>query len=223
MRKYEGFMVKHALMALTALCVGTAGIGFESIKSAEAVTFTYDFTVDVTSGTSVGKYKGNFSFDPAKPFLPCDTAQPFYCANPVDHDLKVQFNFLGKTYTEKDDIGYNFFPNVVFNSPIFNTQSSQSAVLSFLVDPAASTNGFFIFGNIFRVGSGTNLFTAATNVGTVSYALRPPDTKPGPLPCENGSCTAVPEPSEIAGSGVALGLLGLVWSARRKRNTVKLK
>jgi hypothetical protein len=226
-------MAKHALVICAGSLIGAAAISAAIAPSAKAAFLTYDFTVNVTSGGAIGRYDGNFRFDASKPLILCDAVRGFYCANPVDNNLTVQFDFLGKTYTEKDDSGFNLFPNVVFNSPVINAQSSQDVALSFLVSPPQA-DGFFIFGGDFRMGRGTDLFSEATSVGNVVIrTLQLPGPQPGPQPgphpepvpepCAGDSCTAVPEPSEIAGSVVALGLLGLVWRSRRKRSTLKVK
>jgi hypothetical protein len=223
-------MARHALIRLTSSLVGCATLALAIAKPVEAAMLTYDFEVNVTSGTSIGKYKGNFSFDTSKPLFLCDVVQGYYCANPVSNDLTVTFDFLGKTYTEKDDSQYSLFPTAVFNSPVLNAQSSQSVALSYLVSPL-NADGFFVFGGDFHVGRGDDLFDAVTKVGTVIYSLRLPGPKPGPQPgpqpgpdpCQGDSCAAVPEPSEIAGSVIGLGLLGAVWQLRRKRSPLKVK
>jgi len=54
------------------LAVTTAGVALSCVameaNPAEAAVFTYDFTVDITSGVLVGnQYSGSFSYDDSSP------------------------------------------------------------------------------------------------------------------------------------------------------------
>ncbi|MGQ9872022.1 PEP-CTERM sorting domain-containing protein [Leptodesmis sp.] len=104
--------------------------------------------------------------------------------------------------------------------------SETSGGLSFLVVAPQAPVGFFILGHEFRVGNveGDNPYDSGVAVGTVAYTLRSPqpDPQPGPHPdpAPDDGAAAVPEPSEIAGSAVALGLLGVGWYRRRSKAVV---
>lgn len=192
-------------------------IGVLTSKPAVGATVTYDFTVDVYTGDYIGKYDGSFSYDDSTALVPClSGGVQASCATTTDNNLTVQFNFLGSTYTEKQerDSGY---PRVFF--PL----SATSGGLSFLVVSPTAPVGFFFVGNTFQVGNteGDNPYDGI-EVGKVAYALRPPDSQPGPgtgsgsgSDPDDGGATAVPEPSETAGSALAIGLLSLGLYLRR--------
>lgn len=227
-------MVEPVLKALISITAGIATLGcVVMVKPVEAAVITYDFTVDVTTGSYVGKYNGNFSYDDSQPLLA--TSNNLFYATPANHNLSIVFNFLGQTFTQQDERDLNMgYPNLYFS----RTNNTDSIVgLSLLVLQPRSPVGFFILGQEFLVGNveGVNPY-AGTPVGTVSYTKRvvpdpipspsvspPPTLPPSPPsppvtvdPCEGGACAAVPEPSEIVGTGLAIGLLGLGWGIRRR-------
>lgn len=219
-------MARPALNPIALTVAGIAALGcVASGAPAEAATVTYDFTVDITTGNTVGKYTGNFSFelDPAtNPLRPCSTNSTLLCAFANTHALTLAFNFPGRpnnAYTGADDRDGGAFPAVYF------TQQNVLVGLGFIVGPSATNQSFAILGREFYQGfvDYPNTTTKANLVGAITYALRPPSgpgSGPGNDPCDRDpdSCNpvAVPEPSEIAGSAIAVGLLG-GWQVWRKR------
>lgn len=209
--------------ALISTVAGIAAmVGVLNSKAAMGATVTYDFTVDVYTGAYIGKYNGSFSYDGSTQLVPCRSGGvSTVCANRIENNLTVQFDFLGNTYTENQERDLSAdYPRVFF--PL----SETSGGLSFLVVAPQAPVGFFILGHEFRVGNveGDNPYDSGVPVGTVAYTLRSPqpDPQPGPPPDpdpDNGAA-AVPEPSEIAGSTLALGLLGLGWYRRRSKAVV---
>lgn len=226
---YQMPVVVSVSKALLAAAGMAAIVGVLNSKPAMGATVTYDFTVDVYTGAYLGKYNGSFSYNGSTPLVPCTTNITTVCATPEANNLTVQFNFLGTTYTEKDeyDVGY---PRVFF--PISGTaELNPSGGLSFLVVPPKASVGFLFVGHTFQVGVTEDApYYSGTQVGTVSYTLRLPDPEPGPKPDpdpdplpdpdDDGGAIAVPEPSEIAGSTLALGLLGIGWYRQRRKAAV---
>lgn len=213
--KYQKPVVVPVSKALISTAAGIAAtIGVLTSEPALGATVTYDFVVDVYEGAYIGKYNGSFSYDGSTALIPCLSGGVLAsCATTTDNNLTVQFNFLGNTYTEKQeyDIGY---PRVFF--PL----SATSGGLSFLVVSPSAPVGFFFVGNTFQIGNteGDNPYDGV-EVGKVNYTLRPPDPQPEPPPPDDGGAVAVPEPSEVAGSVLALGLLGIGWYWRRSKTT----
>jgi hypothetical protein len=200
-----------------------AVVGVLNSKAAMGATVTYDFTVDVYTGAYIGKYNGSFSYAGSTTLVPCKSGGvQTVCANRIENNLTVQFDFLGNTYTENQERDLSAdYPRVFF--PL----SETSGGLSFLVVSPRAPVGFFILGHTFRVGNteGDDPYgSEEDNVGNVVYKLRlpNPDTQPGPPPdpAPDNGAAAVPEPSEIAGSTLALGLLGLGWYRRRSKAVV---
>jgi hypothetical protein len=236
-------MVSNALLASTAGVVATLGIS--ALQPALGATVTYDFSVNIPAGNSyAGTHNGSFSYDDSTSLVPCKGTQSVngqpvqvdtVCAVPEINSLAVQFNFLGNTYTEQQDFDYtpngSKFPSLYF--PTVGTIGSAPDFLgglSFLVVPPTSPVGFFIVGSDFFVGNidDGDPYDSGTQVGSVLYALRPitpPDPEPEPPPDtgggdegdDDGEAVAVPEPSEIAGSAIAVGMLGAAWYWRRKK------
>lgn len=123
----------------------------------------------------------------------------------------------------------------VYYFPEQEAKGRNPFLLSLLVmDPESETN-FAILGSKFSLGfskyDDPNNIDDADDpnyaVGKVTYTRLPglPPEEPSPCQLDPDSCNpaAVPEPSEIAGSVAAVGLLGLVWRVRRKRTPLKLK
>lgn len=177
------------------LAVAAAGSAFftfmeaASVKPILAATITYDFTLDVTSGSLTGiQGSGFFSYDDS-------TLTGIGLETLGDsEELSISFNFLGKAYNETDDADFPDFPFVQF-------QDSSLLGLSFLTvrndefrfqiensDPNPDVLG----GNEFTFSSPLDI----EGSGIVNYSLRP-----------------VPEPSAISGV-VLLGLGGLLLKKR---------
>ncbi len=79
------------------LAVTTAGLALSCVameaNPAEAAVFTYDFTVDITTGLLVGnQYSGSFSYDDSSELTSYGGYRPF----------DFTFDFEGKTFTESD-------------------------------------------------------------------------------------------------------------------------
>ncbi len=223
--------MKSALTTLLPAIAGVVALGLTAdIKPATAAVITYDFTVDVTTGQYLGKYDGQFSFDTSNPLLPCPGTD-ITCATPAQNGLKVSFNFLGTTFTTQDDIGFTQgFPAAYF----FPESTTIPYSLSFIVAPPTSSVSFAVLGGDFYVNFPRfpTVGDSTQDVGTVAYTLvvptpppvypppaPPPEEPPSPACGTDGCATAVPEPSEVAGSVVAMGILGAVWRLRRKRFT----
>jgi len=222
--------------ALKSLIRASAGItalgllaGFSSV--AEAAVFKYGFEVAVTQGSNIGEtYRGTFQFDSSK-MTPCFTNPALQCATPANGDLALTFNYQGNTYTQADDVDYTGvlaqFP-AVYYYPELEQRGFQPYLLSFIVMPAASPSfsilGFGFFTDFASVGEAAD---PGKRIGDVSY-FRDIDPAPDPPPdtCETKPelCTveAAPEPSEIAGSVVAVVLLTSFWRSRRRRSNLKL-
>ncbi|PZV19353.1 MAG: hypothetical protein DCF22_00290 [Leptolyngbya sp.] len=210
--------VAVVLKTVSAIAAGAISLGSLTSKPAQAVTLTYDMTVDVTQGNYQGTYQGSFSYDNSNPLQPCQDSAAFTCATVKQNKLSILFNFLGKTYSEKQDLDYELgFPAVYF-------QNNALVGLSFVVIPPTSAISFSILGESFYMGFETypDTLTKQGLVGTISYKLKqlPPGPAPGPAPgsvppCP-GNCESIPEPSEIAGSALAIALLGLALKLRRK-------
>lgn len=177
------------------LAVATAGVAlsFATIEanSAQAAIITYDFTVDVTTGSLTDtQYQGFFSYDDST--LTASGVESVGIAE----GLSISFDFLGVTYTEADDDLVDFgFPLVEFNQgSLVGLQYtvSNNAIFSIFGDNPNGLGGGDQFNYIdetsFEVGN-----------GSVTYSLRP-------------ASVSVPEPSAVFG----LGVLGFGWLVRNK-------
>lgn len=210
--------VVKILKAMGAIAAGTIPLGYLTSNSAEAATLTYEMIVDVTQGDYQGTYQGNFSYDASNPLQPCQDNSSFTCATVKQNKLSVLFNFLGKIYSEKQDVDYELgFPAVYFND-------NALTGLSFVVTPPTSDISFSILGKSFYMGFAVypDPLTKQGLVGSVSYKLKPqlpqfPQFPPAPPPPCSENCVGIPEPSEIAGSAFAIALLGLGLKLRRNR------
>ncbi len=232
----EAFMLEPMLTGWKvagAIAAGAIPLWFLTSNSADAATLTYEMTVDVAQGNYQGTYKGSFSYDNSNPLPLCQDSPAFTCATVQQNKLSVLFNFLGKAYSEKQDLDYELgFPAVYF-------QNNALVGLSFVVIPPTSDISFSILGKSFYTGFATypDTVTQQGLVGSVAYRFKqqPPAPIPAPAPipipapipapipelepepvspCPE-NCEGVPEPSEVAGSAFAIALLGLGLKLRR--------
>ncbi|UBF27428.1 hypothetical protein K9N68_05630 [Kovacikia minuta CCNUW1] len=210
----EEAMPKVTLKNLFASTAGIVALHLTvNTQPAQTFSLTYNFTVNITTGTYAGNsYTGAFSYDNSNL-----TGSGLEFVSPTQGNLGVLFNFLNRTYTQAQDRdAVSGFPRVYF-------RNGNLLGLSFLVVPPTANPGFFFvpdetpgFNSGFYLGSTDT--TYGQRVGSIAYALQPdPDPGPGPNPCGNNSCPAVPEPTEIAGSLLALSLLVLRAKLGRKR------
>lgn len=236
-------MARFALKPLLGAIAGATALSCLSPAVAEAAVLRYGFDVTINRGTNAGSnFRGTFEFDDSK-LVPCVTAPGNLCATPGDSALRVVFDFMGQRYTEKSDVDYNGRPEFripplkfasLYFIPTLREQGLEPYVLSLLVMAPETQTNFAVLGQVFSFGfpkysDPMQVGTAEDptfQVGSVRYT-RLPDTRPtDPSPCKTDpdSCNpaAVPEPSEIAGSVVAVGLLGLFWRSRRKKSALKL-
>ncbi|MCA1990686.1 MAG: hypothetical protein LDL41_01375, partial [Coleofasciculus sp. S288] len=102
----KNLMVKMAA-ATTGATLGLTAISFEP---AQAVTLHWDFQVKVTEGSLTNNtYVGSFHYDDAN--LSGVGTETLGIAD----GLKISFNWLGQTVTERYDIQFPTFPTVSFN------------------------------------------------------------------------------------------------------------
>lgn len=222
-----------AIPALKSLIAATVGVVtssglLTSGEPAKAALLIYDFQVVVNQGTYAGTHKGFFSFDSSKLFSCLEDSPEILCANPVQSNLRLNFNFFGSTYTEEDDIDYSAdaaeFPSLYY-SPDYVAVGLNPFQLSFIVNAPTAPINFAIYFDSFY-GGYTGMYPdvgqgSPDRIGTVRYALRPP-TSPGKPPgstpgCQPGNCAAIPEPSEVAGTAAAVLGIGWLWRWRRKQ------
>lgn len=79
-------------LAVTTASVALSCVAMEA-NPAQAVVFTYDFTVNITTGLLVGnQYSGSFSYDDSSELTSFGGYRPF----------DFTFDFEGKTFTELD-------------------------------------------------------------------------------------------------------------------------
>ncbi len=204
------------------LALATAGtvlsLAVMETPSVQAAIITYDFTVNISSGTLIGnQYSGFFSYDNT---APAPVLQPFFDVT------EFNFKFANKTYTRSDlRLDCRVFPACLpleFTTGEIVTEPSGRLVLipggSELARFAFSTFNAFgpPFPGFFTLfGSSTGLsftyqlpfnpgepFTIGSGSGTVSRR-----TDPTPPP------TSVPEPGTVFG----LSMLGFGWLLRKKK------
>jgi hypothetical protein len=174
-------LAKNWGIATVAAAISIAAIG---AKPTQAAVINYNFTVNAISGSNPGQYFGSFRYDDST------LTNAGVETLGVEDGLALAFNYLGTTYTEEDDIDYDFFPIVSFNN-------GKLLGLSYFV-----ADQFLIGGDTNNPDVGGNKFYAitqsvnTTQIGTVSY-------------------TQVPEPFTVGGTAIA-GAMGL-WMKRKKK------
>lgn len=202
-------MANATLTTLIGVVAGAVTLSpVMDIAPVQAATITYNFEVTVTEGNYLGKYNGNFSFDNS-----VLTNRGDEIITQANGNLSLLFTFLNQTYTIQDELEFPAYPGAYF-------RDGRLLGLSYLVVPPKSDPGFFFNGEIFSLGHRLDSPYQGNKAGSVAYWLKPPDPSPGPTPtpppCDDGSCAAVPEPSDLAGGIASLGLLGLGLRRRRK-------
>ncbi|HAX76840.1 MAG TPA: hypothetical protein DCY88_13610 [Cyanobacteria bacterium UBA11372] len=206
------------------LALATAGtvlsLAVMETASVQAAIITYDFTVNVTSGSLAGNsYNGFFSYDESAPssftrflFIPDFEVSDF------------SFDFFGKTYTEQDvryndarvvldpPLSYLRFTNprpIVNNPAYFLPGGELDQVKFYLTDVSSIFGGGSYFINLYPNSNFSFLFfdRVPTNIissgaGTWQYKLR-----------QEPISTSVPEPGTVFG----LSVLGFGWLLREKK------
>ena len=167
------------------------------IKPAQAFSVTYNFTVQITSAAyeSQGLINGATEYGS----LTYDNANLTGIGNEyvsaAPGSLTLEFNFLSKLYTEQNDLNYGS-DVYLYPYPVAFFSNGTLQGLDFLTVPSQSLSsqdelGFRIFRDLFYVGA-TDNFNSGTLAGTVTYT----------------NSAAVPEPSKVGGTIVALSALG---------------
>ena len=168
-------LLPQKLAFVTAgVVVSFTAIEANPVKPVLAATVTYDFTVDVTSGSLAGTQGfGFFSYDDSTL-----TGSGLETLG-VNEDLTISFNFSGKVYNEADDVGFPYFPFVQFQDNSFLGLSffRQKPEFAFRIGTSSSDPKVY-GGNEFRYGARPDI----DGEGIVNYSPRP-----------------VPEPSAIFG------------------------
>ncbi|GET40260.1 PEP-CTERM sorting domain-containing protein [Microseira wollei] len=206
------------------LALATAGtvlsLAVMDTHPANAAIITYDFTVNITSGSLLGnQYSGFFSYDESAP-------SSFTRAGYIPYFLvsDFSFDFFGKTYREKDVVynnsrapqeppfSYLRFTNprpIVNNAAYFLPGGELDQVKFYLTDYSSIFGGGSYFINFYPNSNFSFLFFARvpTNIissgaGTWKYTLR-----------EQPTSTSVPEPGTVFG----LSMLGFGWLLRKKK------
>jgi hypothetical protein len=172
---------KNLVLATVATAISVAAIG---VKPTQAAVINYKFTVDATSGDNPGQYFGSFRYDDST------LTNTGIETIGTENGLALAFNYLGTTYTEKDDIDYANFPIVSFNNGsllgLNYWVADKFMIVSDVNTPDVGGNKFYAI----------NQSVNTTQVGKVSY-------------------TQVPEPLTIGGTAIA-GAMGL-WMKRNKK------
>ena len=144
------------------LIVTTAVSTFFAVMEAsalQAATITYDFKADVISGSLLGQtFAGFLSYD--------DSALTGVGAEAlgVADELKVSFNFLGATYTEKNEVEFPDFPVTNLNNGVFEG-------LDFFVNDSPTIFGINLDEFSYR----------GETVGNVTYTRSQPVPEPGTM------------------------------------------
>lgn len=225
-------MARPALKSLMGTIAGATALSLVSIGTAQAAVLNYAFQVRINQGPYQGTHTGAFRFDNAS-LSPCAVPPlnrpEMQCATPSDSGLSVIFNFLGRTYTNTSDFQYTpeaaKFPALYYYPELENVPAQWQNIfspylLSLIVMQPQTTENFAILGNQFFMGFSTiGQINQGTNIGEVFYFRLPTNNPQPPSPCltNPSSCqgTAVPEPTEIAGTVMAAGILGWLWRSRR--------
>ncbi len=183
---------KKVTVAIASLALGVAAIKTNSVQAA---TVTYDFNVDVTTGSLADNlYEGSFSYDDSTlTGIGRETVG-------IEDELSIDFEFLGKTYTEEND------NNVSFNFPIVEFNNGSLVGLQYIVSDVLDNSifSFAIFGDD-SDGLGGDKFqyvnenSVEASEGRVIYTFA-------------SSPSSVPEPSTVLG----LGILSLSWLLKSK-------
>lgn len=193
---FKPLRIRAAIASILTLSVVSV------IKPAHAFSITSDFTVQITSdayenqGLMNGTLEyGSFTYDNANL-----TGIGSESVSGSKGSLSLQFNFFNKLYTEQNDLNYGV-KSYLYDYPIAFFADGMLLGLDFLVvppqfQPPQNDLGFRIFKDTFYVGA-TDNFNSGTLAGTVTY----------------GDSAAVPEPSEVGGAIVALGLG--IWAMRK--------
>ncbi|MBD2078076.1 hypothetical protein H6F86_30145 [Phormidium sp. FACHB-592] len=197
-------MAQTLLKPLWATIAGIFTLGSVTVlKPAQAFSVTYNFTVQITSaayeshGLMNGATEyGSLTYDNANL---TGIGSEYVSAAPGS--LTLEFNFLSKLHTQKNDLNYGS-DAYLYDYPVAFFSNGRLLGLDFLVVPSPSQAsqdelGFRIFRELFYVGA-TDNFNSGTLAGTVTY----------------GNSAAVPEPSEIGGTILAFSCFSL-WFLRR--------
>jgi hypothetical protein len=191
-------MAQTLLKTLWTTIAGIVTLGsVVAIKPAQAFSVTYNFTVQITSAA----YERQGLMNGATEYgsLTYDNANLTGIGNEyvsaAAGSLTLEFNFLNKLYTEQDDLNYGS-DAYFYQYPVAFFSNGTLLGLDFLTVPSQaqlSQNelGFRIFRDLFYVGA-TDNFNSGTLAGIVTYS----------------NSAAVPEPSEVGGTIVALSALG---------------
>ena len=168
-----------------------------AIKPAQAFSVTYNFTVQITSAAyeSQGLMNGTTEYGSLTYDNTNLTGIGSEYVSAAPGSLTLEFNFLSKLHTEKNDLNYGS-DAYLYDYPVVFFSNGRLLGLDFLVVPSqAQTSqdelGFRIFRELFYVGA-TDNYNSGTLAGTVTY----------------GNSAAVPEPSEVGGTIIALSALG---------------
>jgi hypothetical protein len=218
---------------------GATAIGLMHTTTAQATIFNFAFRVTVDQGSYQGVHTGTFRFDTTR-MMDCPNSPRYKCATPTASNLSLIFNFMGTTYTQASDVDFANataqFPAVYYLPereavPLESRSLFSPYILSLIVMPPQTNQSFAILGDSFYTGF--NAVHEADKVpvtGRVSYFQlpnsNPAPAPPPPSPCQLNpdSCegsAAVPEPSEIAGTAIAVGVFGLFWRLRRQKGAFK--
>lgn len=227
-------MVTPGLKTWIGAIAGATAIGLMHPITAQAAIFNFAFRVTVDQGPYQGVHTGTFRFDNTR-MIDCPNLPNYQCATPRASNLSLTFNFMGTTYTQESDVDFRNetaqFPAVYYYPerealPPVSGNPFSPYVLSLIVMPPQTNQSFAILGDSFFTGfNAVHLADKVPVTGRVSY-FQLPNSSPGtPSPCQidPDSCqgAAVPEPSEIAGTAIAIGALGLFWRLRRQKTTFK--
>jgi len=184
------------------LAVTTAGVALSCVameaNPAQAAVFTYDFTVDITTGLLVGnQYSGSFSYDDSSPRTSFGGYRP----------LDFTFDFEGKTFTESDlqiDAGgYGGFYPPGTGYPGVGLETASIGLYDFPPEPEDFPKIIFLRSDFYGYVedcSSSDCFDPSVgpgSFGSVTYQLRPPSPP-----------TSVPEPGTVGGL-LFLGLSSL--------------